>query len=127
MRRMVDSQVIIKSKVADDKFEVDLNEIIEKRATANSWGTKTITLQIYNKLAGDEEQNSISIGTSLGVVFVNGAITITKHSDGLVFIQGMLLDVNRLFTSYLEIESGSYENGIILQSPNEFDLYVIRV
>ena len=129
MRRMMVPEVIIKSQVVDDKETVDLNEILEKYGAVLWDGTKTITLQIYNKFATDEPQNILSddnAGILLGYVVINGSITITKYSDGVVNIQGMLLDNNGLYITFLEIPSQSYES-ILLNSPNEFDLYVIRV
>lgn len=130
MRRMIAPEMIIKSQVVDDKEMVDLNEILEKYGT--EFGDvgdkiKTITLQIYNKLIDDEDQNTLSDDNgAIGSVVVNGSITISKNSDGDVFIQGMLHNEG-VFIIYLEIPSGSYENGISLVGTNDFDLYVIRV
>ena len=124
-------QAIIKSQVIDDKFEVDLNEILEKYGMVldDGYFYKTITLQIYNKVASDEAQNFISYAnySVLGNVVVNGSITITKLSLDEVYIQGMLIDNNGVYIPHLEIDSESYEDGILLSSSNEFDLYVIRV
>ena len=90
MRRMIAPEMIIKSQVVDDKYEVDLNEILEKYGTTVD-NSKTITLQIYNKLIDDEDQNTLSDDNgAIGSVVVNGSITISKNSDGDVFIQGML-------------------------------------
>ncbi len=126
MRRMMSPEMIIKSQVLDNKEHVDLNEIIEKYGTALGDGDKIITLQIYNKFAGDESQNILSNDNGMmGYVVVNGSITISKFA-GNVLIQGMLHNEG-VFIPYLEIPSGSYENGVMLTSPNEFDLYVIRV
>src|SRR5690554_733237 len=127
-RRMMSPQEIIKSQIADDKFQVDLNEILEKYGTVTEFDGKVITLQIYNKIASDEAQNTIyNDNDFLMDVVVNGSITISKKTNDDVYIQGMLLDNNFVLTQYLEIPSGSYENGILLQSVYEFDLYVIRV
>lgn len=127
-RRMIDPSVVIKSQIVDDKYRVDLNEILEKHGMVTEYGAKTITLQIYNKEAGDENQNSIIIDNDyLGEVVMNGSITLSKISGDLVFIQGLLVQSGILENTYLEISSGSYENGIILEGPNAFDLYVIRV
>ena len=128
-RRMMSPEIIIKSQIADNKELVYLNEILEKYGTVTFDGqVKTITLQIYNKIASDETQNSLNNDNGyLGNVVMNGSITITKN-DGNIFIQGMLINMNdNSIISYLEIPGGSYENGIMLDSPNEFDLYVIRV
>lgn len=126
MRRMIAPEMIIKSQVVDDKYEVDLNEILEKYGTTVN-DSKTITLQIYNKLIDDEDQNTLSDDNgAIGSVVVNGSITISKNSDGDVFIQGMLHNEG-VFIIYLEIPSGSYENGISLVGTNDFDLYVLRV
>lgn len=128
MRRMMPEEMIIKSQVADDKSQVDLNEILEKYGTVTDDGSKTITLQIYNKFASEENQNSLTNkSNSLGSVVINGSITITKHPQDSAFIQGMLLDENNLHIPYLEIEDQNYQDGIILTNPEEFDLYVIRV
>lgn len=127
-RRMIDPSVVIKSQIVDDKYRVDLNEILEKHGMVTEYGAKTITLQIYNKEASDENQNSIIIDNDyLGEVVMNGSITLSKISGDLVFIQGLLVQSGILENTYLEISSGSYENGIILEGPNAFDLYVIRV
>ena len=125
---MMSPQEIIKSQIADDKFQVDLNEILEKYGTVTEFDGKVITLQIYNKIASDEAQNTIyNDNDFLMDVVVNGSITISKKTNDDVYIQGMLLDNNFVLTQYLEIPSGSYENGIKINSPTEFDLYVIRV
>lgn len=117
--------MIIKSQIADDKNQVDLNEILEKYGTTFV-DMKTITLQIYNKIVGDEKLNSLNDDSGfLGSIVVNGSITITKYSYA-VLIQGMLHD-DGVFIPYLELDNGSYENGIILSNSYEFDLYVIRV
>lgn len=129
MRRMMSPEMIIKSQVVDDKEMVDLNEILEKYGT--EFGDvgdkiKTITLQIYNKYAVDEPQNILYHDNDIiGYVVVNGSITIMKTEDDAVFIQGMLHNAG-VYIDYLDIPSQSYES-IMLVSPNEFDLYVIRV
>lgn len=128
MRRMIAPETIIKSQIIDDKAQVDLNEILEKYGTDIGFGAKTITLQIYNKYASDENQNAMYNDSDIFVyVAVNGSITISKYDDFRVTIQGMLVDGSYVLKKYAEIQSGSYENGIILSSSNEFDLYVIRV
>lgn len=130
-RRMMSPQVLIKSQIMDDKNQVDLNEILEKYGTVTLSGAKTITLQIYNKEATDVGQNYLYDDSGMiGFVVVNGSITITKHSNGAVFIQGMLLNDfdDGVLIPFLDIPSGSYENGITLEGwESEFDLYVIRV
>lgn len=127
-RRMIDPQVIIKSQVVDDKNKVDLYEILEKYGTVTRW-SKTITVQIYNKFASDEEQNSLNNDNSfLGFVLMNGSIIISKDADtDDVYIQGMILDKSYVLKNYVYVQSGSYENGIRLSSPYPFDVHVIKV
>jgi len=127
---MIDPQTIIKSQVADDKFQVDLNEIVEKYGTVMPpYGDKTITLQIYNQVASDDNINAIyDDSDTIGYVFINGSITITKNSDGTVYIQGMIWNLSdNLLINHIEVPSESYENGILLTSYYAFDLYVIRI
>jgi len=128
-RRMISPQMIIKSQIVDDKYIVDLNEILEKYGTLLDDDTKTITLQIYNKEIWEDEANSISTDDGIiGYIVVNGSITISKY-DGDVYIKGMLLSYSDMdFIPYLEIPSGSYENiGIELADVYKFDVHVIRV
>ena len=126
---MMVPEVIIKSQVVDDKNKVYLIEILEKYGVVIYDGeAKTITFQIYNKIASDENKNSIKDDSNnIGFVVINGSITVTKWLSGEVYIQGMLVDINKVHIPYLEIPDGSYENGIELSGIEQFDLYVIRV
>lgn len=127
-RRMIDPQTIIKSQVVDDKYSVDLYEILEKYGTEHD-GAKTITLQIYNKLASDEPQNYLyNNNIHIGNVITNGSITISKMSNN-IYIQGGLLDSSDYVSNiyYLNLQSGSYENGFILSNIYKFDVHVVKV
>src|SRR5690554_2400964 len=125
-RRMISPQTIIKSQIVDDKFTVDLYEILEKYGTIHD-GQKTITLQIYNKMASEEGLINLADDSGfIGNVVSNGTITITKAPWAL-YIQGMILDSNNDFIEFLEISEEDYESGIILGGPKEFDIHVIKV
>ena len=125
---MMSPQVIIKSQVVDDKFSVDLNEILEKYGVKGEYDEKMITLQIYNQGCDDEPLFITYDNSDIVNVVVNSTITITKFSNGTVYIQGMLFDGNQNYIPFLEIASGNYENGIkLIMSSYMFDLYVIRV
>ena len=123
---MISPQTIIKSQIVDDKFTVDLYEILEKYGTIHD-GQKTITLQIYNKMASEEGLINLADDSGfIGNVVSNGTITITKAPWAL-YIQGMILDSNNDFIEFLEISEEDYESGIILGGPKEFDIHVIKV
>jgi len=131
-RRMIDPQVIIKSQILDDKYSVDLNEIIEKYGVQNELG-KSVTLQIYSKRNADD--SGLLIVTDIDTwepscfVMENTAITISKVDDDGVYITGLLVDnlTDMNLLRFMDISNGDYENGIILMNNYEFDVHVIKV
>lgn len=133
-RRMIDQKTIIKSQIVDDKWRVDLNEIVEKYGWQDIVGgmyLKSVTIQFYAKQAMEDDDMQISSDTgNKGAIVTNTAITISKDiDDGWVYIRGLLVDdlYSMNFMTIIYIEPGDYENGIILQNPYEFDVYVIKV
>ncbi len=129
-RRMIDPQTIIKSQIADDKFVVDLNEILEKYGVETEYTIKSVTLQFYSKANLDDSGNWIySDSGNKGFLIANTAITISKDTVNDVYILGMIVDnlTNMNLQHFIQIDSGDYENGIILQDTYEFDVHVIKV
>lgn len=129
---MIDPQTIIKSQIANDKYSVNLNEILEKYGTQNEEDcSKSITLQFYSKEVADDSSLQISSDTDIeGYIIPNGAITITKRpDDNLVWISGLIVDdmTDMQLLRYIEIRDGDCENGIIVQSDLRFDVHVIKV
>ena len=126
---MIDPQVIIKSQVVDDKELVDLHEILEKYGVPTALG-KSVTLQFYSQEVEEDDTMIISDDTSDRCSVVpNTAITISKNTDGDVFIRGLLVDdlSDMNLIPYIEISNGDYEDGIILGNNYKFDVHVIKV
>jgi hypothetical protein len=129
-RRMIDPQTIIKSQIADDKYSVDLYEILEKYGVPTSMG-KSVTLQFYSKENADDSGLSIHSDTLRPICFVveNTAITISTVDGDGVYINGLLVDdVDDMnFLKFINISDEDYENGIILMGTYPFDVHVIKV
>lgn len=128
-RRMIDPQTIIKSQIVNDKWTVDLHELLEKYGFQDDFGAKHVTLQFYSKYTADDDGMGINTDTSFkGCVVINTAITISNYG-GYVYIRGLLVNdlETMVFIPYIEILPGDYENGIILENPKDFDVHVIKV